>query len=223
MQPWLGHFEVASTSLLLIQPTPRLPPCAISLGHPLQADLIADFIKRATAELGKVLTAADAPAAVRLLLNDVSTFDAADPSSGGVDGSIILPEELDRPENKDLKPLVEKLAKAKAAVDAQGAERGQQPISWADTIVLAAKVGTEAAWAVERQQRASTPEGKRNSLMFPNPIAVRVGRIDATEPAPAGRVPAPGTSIEEIRAFFTKFGNKPGSLDGPFPKLPLFK
>lgn len=49
-------------------------------------------------------------------------------------------EELNRPENKALAPLVEKLRQAKAAIDAS-ANEGQGPLSWADTIVLAAKVG----------------------------------------------------------------------------------
>jgi hypothetical protein len=50
-------------------------------------------------------------------------------------------EELDRPENRDLKPLVGRLRDAKEAIDARRQE-GQAPLSWADTIVLAAKVGT---------------------------------------------------------------------------------
>ncbi len=59
-------------------------------------------------------------------------------------------EELGRPENRDLKPLVEKLGRARDAIIAQQ-RPGQDPLSWADTIVLAAKVrrfGTESEEAV---------------------------------------------------------------------------
>jgi hypothetical protein len=45
---------------------------------------------RAEAELKKVLTDADAPACLRLLLNDAGTFDLAT-KTGGCDGSIVLP------------------------------------------------------------------------------------------------------------------------------------
>jgi hypothetical protein len=58
---------------------------------------------------------------------------------------VVCSEELDRPENRDLKPLVEKLGRARDAIIAQQ-RPGQDPLSWADTIVLAAKVsrfGTE--------------------------------------------------------------------------------
>lgn len=46
--------------------------------------------KRADDELSKVLTAADAPAAMRLLLADAGSYDAAT-KTGGCDGSIVLP------------------------------------------------------------------------------------------------------------------------------------
>lgn len=34
---------------------------------------------------------------------------------------------------------------------------------------------------------------------FGNAIRVRIGRVDATEPAPAGRIPADGASLEEVQ------------------------
>lgn len=45
---------------------------------------------RAEAALAKELTAADTPLALRLLLNDAGTYDAAT-KTGGCDGSIVLP------------------------------------------------------------------------------------------------------------------------------------
>lgn len=188
-----------------------------------KADMLADTMARASAELAKVVGAADQAAALRLLVNDAGTYDAADPgSAGGVDGSVVLPEELGRPENAGLKPLVERLAKAKAAIDSQQAARGAAPFSWADTIALAAKVTTEAAWVQQRQARASTPEGKKNALMFSNPIPLRIGRVDAAAPTPAGRLPPRGAAAAEVKAFFSKLGVKPGADEGPFAKKPPF-
>jgi len=54
-------------------------------------------------------------------------------------------EELNRPENAYLKPMAEKVKAARAAVDAATPE-GSGPISIADTLVLACKVATSAAW-----------------------------------------------------------------------------
>lgn len=55
-----------------------------------KADIITELQRRAVAELNSVLTAADAPDAVRLLLHDAATFDKA-AGIGGVDGSVVLP------------------------------------------------------------------------------------------------------------------------------------
>ena len=55
-----------------------------------KADIITELQRRAVAELNNVLTAADAPDAVRLLLHDAATFDKA-AGIGGVDGSVVLP------------------------------------------------------------------------------------------------------------------------------------
>ena len=44
-----------------------------------------------------------------------------------------------------MKPVVEKLRKAKAAID-EGDKAGAGPISWADLIYLAGKATTQAGW-----------------------------------------------------------------------------
>lgn len=60
-----------------------------------------------------MLVAADAPSCMRLMLNDAGTYDPAT-KTGGLDGSIILSsEELARPENAGLGPVVDKIKKAK--------------------------------------------------------------------------------------------------------------
>lgn len=54
-------------------------------------------------------------------------------------------EELNRPENASLKPLVEKLRRAKETIDA-GRPEGQDPLSWADLLVLAARTTVQQGW-----------------------------------------------------------------------------
>ena len=66
-------------------------------------------------------------------------------------------EELGRPENRDLKPLVERLRTAKDAIDARR-QPGQNPLTWADTIVLAAKVSQELAWREDKISKAASRE-----------------------------------------------------------------
>lgn len=93
----------------------------------------------------------DASLCFRLVFNDAATYDAAT-KTGGMDGSVVLPEELGRPENKMLEPLVKRLAEAKAEIDGKAGERG--PISWADLAVLAAKVSAVKGWRELRVERA---------------------------------------------------------------------
>lgn len=117
-------------------------------------DLIADLQRRATKEIMNVLTVDDAPAAMRLLLHDAASYDAVS-KTGGVNGSIVLSEELNRPENKDLKDIVAKLSKARDAVNASKNPE-QEPLGWADTIVLAVKATQEAAWVKILRDRNPT-------------------------------------------------------------------
>lgn len=114
---------------------------------------------------------------------------------------------MSRPENKGLQPLVDRLAKAKAAVDAVNVGRGQAPLSWADTIVLAAKIATAKQWREQKISRAADPaKGAEISDKFGTPVVVSIGRSDAATPGPAGRIPAPGASPDDVRAFMTGLG-----------------
>lgn len=49
-----------------------------------------------------------------------------------------------------LKPLVAKYKEIKAAVDEENAADGQGPISWADLLVLGARVAIRKEWIVQR-------------------------------------------------------------------------
>lgn len=74
-----------------LQAAPPAPPCLFKSAAPAAA--IPSFVslqKRACEELKKVLTAADAPAAMTLLLHDAGTYDRAT-GTGGCNGSVVLP------------------------------------------------------------------------------------------------------------------------------------
>jgi L-ascorbate peroxidase len=171
-------------------------------------------------ELNKVLSSEDAPAALRLALNDAATYDAA-ARTGGANGSIVLPEELSRPENAGLKPVLAKIAAAKEAIDA-GCAPGQQKLSWADALVLAVKVTQEMVWADSK--RAKNPKnGDKLVAQFSNSIPVRLGRVDATTPDAAGLIPAGDAPATEVLAFMSRLGVKdPSALEGPFARKAPF-
>ncbi|KXZ46294.1 hypothetical protein GPECTOR_45g164 [Gonium pectorale] len=206
---------VAPAGPALAGPLPQASVPVDQLGLFQKQAQLKEFRTRAEAALKEVIGAADAPTCMRLLINDALPYDAAT-KTGGVDGSIVLPEELARPENAGLAPLVEKLAQAKAKIDAAGAEDGSGAISWADTIVLAAKVATQAEWARIKINRAQIASGGETIAgpAFGAAWPVRLGRVDATTPAPAGKVLAPDASVAEIKATFAALAVKPGTPTG---------
>jgi len=183
-------------------------------------DLLQDFQKRAEAEIKKIVTGADAPAAMRLLFNDASTYNAVE-RTGGVNGSIVLSEELKRPENKDLKDLVDRLAAARTAIAAAGPP-SQKTISWADTIVLAAKLTQQMIWYDARFVR-NPINGALLAENYANPINVTLGRVDTETPDEAGKVLPVGASAQEVLALSKTLGVKdPKDLEGPFARKAPF-
>jgi L-ascorbate peroxidase len=221
---------LAAAALAAAAPAAAPPPAAAalvertipvrSLTSGQKSAMRADFIKRAEVAMRAELSAADAPVALRLLLHDAATFDAA-AGAGGVNGSVVLSEELGRPENKDLKAAAAKIGKAKAAVDA-GARPGQAPLSWADALVLAVKTTREEEWRAAKI--ALNPvKGEGLARLASNPIPLRIGRVDAGAPDAAGRVPAPGAPPAEVAAFMGALGVKDAStLVGPFARKAPF-
>ncbi|CAL8460517.1 g46 [Coccomyxa elongata] len=180
------------------------------------------FRVRAEGELKKVLTAEDAPATLRLALHDAATFDI-NTGTGGLNGSIVLSEELNRKENESLKPIVQKLQSAKDAIDAGNAKRGMEPITWADLIVLGAKVAALKQWFAAKKARLGPgADIDTISSAFGADWPVVLGRVDSTTPDTAGRVPDPATaSVQEVRAFLRTLGTKEGAGGGPFAPKPL--
>ena len=149
VSPFVGE-NVPSAEAKLVERT--IPAKNLSAAQ--KKDLLADLQRRATKEIRKVLDVNDAPAAMRLLLHDAATYDAVT-KTGGVNGSIVMSEELQRPENKDLKDIVAKLSKARDAINASNNPE-QEPLSWADTIVLAVKATQEASWVKILRERNPT-------------------------------------------------------------------
>jgi len=169
--------------------------------------------------LATTLTAADAPAAMRLVFNDAGTYDYAT-RTGGLDGSIVMDEELKRPENASLKPLVEKLKEVKKTVDEQNAASNQAPISWSDLLVLTARLAVSKEWRVQKRKRtASDQDAALLQTAFGADWPVRLGRVDSNTPGEPNRIPQADASVEDIRSFLLQLGAKP---EGGFGYKPPF-
>lgn len=184
-----------------------------------RGDQRAEFQQRAEDVLKSILTPDDAPAVLRLAFHDAATYDVAT-KTGGFDGSIVLSDELNRPENVGLKPLVARLAEAKKQIDAGNAAIGSGPISWADTIYLAGKVSTQASWIQIKLK--GTKGGLQTVKAFGSDWPVVLGRVDNPAAAPTGRIPASDAPAEEIKQFMLALGAKPGASTGPFAPRPPF-
>ncbi|KAL9677437.1 hypothetical protein QQ045_005667 [Rhodiola kirilowii] len=128
-------------------------------------------------EIGKVLTKGKAAGVLRLVFHDAGTFDVSD-NSGGMNGSIIL--ELDRPENTGLNKSVKIVKKAKDEVDKIIS------VSWADMIAVA---GAEAV-----------------SLCGGPTIPVQLGRLDAMEADPEGKLPEETLDAASLKQCFQQKG-----------------
>jgi hypothetical protein len=142
-----------------------------------------------------------------------------------MDGSVVLSkEEATRPENDGLSALVGRIAAAKKVIDEGNAKIGSGPISWADTIMLAAKVAVEQEWRDIKLKKAANPDaGEQIVRAFGAQWDVRLGRIDSPV-AVSSRALAPGAGTEEMRDFMMRLGAKPGAGSGPLvPKPPFWE
>jgi len=183
----------------------------------------AAYLQNAIAVMREYVDASDAPGTFRLVFNDAGTYDPVT-KTGGMNGSVTSDEEMSRPENRDLKAVLAKLAKGKAAIDASPLGQSAGPISWADTLVVGAKVATDKAWDDVRVEKTGGDLAKAGTLKgFSKPFVVRIGREDNLTPGPAGVLPAPGASPEDISAFLNAFNNPDpagtkGNGGNPFAK-----
>lgn len=124
-----------------------------------------------------------APAHVRLVFHDAGTYDQR-AQNGGAHGTIRLPEELARSENNGW-------GQASMDLIAEGRTRFPE-LSWADLIAVA------GAAAI---QKCGGPM-----------IRVGLGRADAGQPAPVGRLPGGYEGAGLLKRTFARMGLQPRDL-----------
>lgn len=139
------------------------------------------------------------PDITRLVLHDAITYDSAT-KTGGLDGSIRF--ELNRPENVGLEPAVRKLESLQKDLQK---ETGLD-ISFADTEAFAGKrivfkefYDTLCA-KIAKDKKCETAYNAYGN----KPDKLRLGREDASEAGPEGRVPWVGSSPDDFKAAFKK-------------------
>ncbi len=77
---------------------------------------------------------------------------------------------------------------------------GQAAISWADLIIIAAKVATALEWSAIKNKRNPAPEGGRSIAdLFGAEWNLQLGREDATQPDPEVPIPSVNSSVDQIR------------------------
>ncbi|PNH10155.1 Thylakoid lumenal protein, chloroplastic, partial [Tetrabaena socialis] len=74
-------------------------------------------------------------------------------------------------------------------------------------------VSTQKAWYSVKVSRATIKSGGETIAgpAFGASWPVRLGRVDAAEAAPGGRVPLPTAPVAEIKAYMAALGTKPGT------------
>ncbi|CAI5526361.1 unnamed protein product [Closterium sp. Naga37s-1] len=153
------------------------------------------------------------PDILRLALNDAATYDK-ETRTGGANGSIRFSEELSRPENKGLKAALQLLEGVKARVD-KDAKGG--PISYADLIQFGAQAAVKTTFLAAATRKAGGDYTKGLNLYFAigSPgqwgfFDKQLGRADAEQADPAGRVPNwEQLSAAEIKDKFAALGLRP--------------
>ncbi|KAF3795092.1 Thylakoid lumenal protein [Nymphaea thermarum] len=156
------------------------------------------------------------PSLLTLALNDSINFDKKT-KTGGPNGSIRLSLELNRPENKGLSDALSLLEKAKLKIDSDS--RGG-PIAYADLIQFAAQAAVKSTFLASAIRKCGGNEEKGRLLytaygsngqwgLFDR----QLGRSDAQEPDPEGRIPQwDKASVQEMKDKFTSVGLGPRQL-----------
>mmetsp|Transcript_40122 Transcript_40122/g.72016 ORF Transcript_40122/g.72016 Transcript_40122/m.72016 type:complete len:367 (-) Transcript_40122:181-1281(-) len=197
------------------------------LGAIQKNEMKSQMYKRCLDVLKETLVPEDAPACMRLVLLDAGSYDVK-AKTGGMNGSVIIGDELSGEDKKALGDIIQKLKAAKKEIDdrtvAFGA--GQGPIGWADLLALAAKVAVQKEWVRTKVDRAADPAaGLQIANQFGAPFEVKLGRVDAAGADNAPPVPGMDASVEEIKGWLNKLGNRnPDASPGPFtPKAPFWE
>ncbi|MCO5610822.1 hypothetical protein L7F22_065064 [Adiantum nelumboides] len=156
------------------------------------------------------------PSLLQLALNDAATYDKAS-KSGGPNGSIYLSAELNRAENKGLAGTVQLLELLKKEIDSSS-QGG--PITWADLIQIAGQSAMKKTFlnAAIKKCGGNVEKGQSLYLAYGSTgqwgqFDKQLGRSQATEPDPEGRVlfwdQAP---VADMKAKFIQLGFKPRQL-----------
>lgn len=81
-----------------------------------------------------------------------------------------------------------------------GVHTGQEPISWADLIVLSAKVAHVLAWTRQKVKRATVASGGSTIAdAFGAAFPVPLGRVDATSADEPVKIPTQSASPAEVK------------------------
>ena len=184
-----------------------------------KADEIADYFAFASKIISENVGPSDASAAIRLAILDAGTYDIAS-KSGGISGATVInPSSLEA----GVEPLVEKLTKAKKAIDEVALRKGSKPISWADLIYLAGRSATLQNWRqIKKVKLGSIPYDNT----FDSPWDTAIGRVESSTLGP-NKAPPLTASVEEITSYLSQLGAKPGSggflsSKPPFWEQPAF-
>jgi len=132
--------------------------------------------KRVRRRLRQIITRPTGPLFLRLVYHDAVTFDPIT-NTGGMNGSIRFEEELTQPENRGLDKAIAMLAPIKTEFP---------QVSWADIIALSGAVAV---------LQAGGPD-----------IGVPIGRKDAEDADPAGRLPSPTEAWDPLRERLIAMG-----------------
>ncbi|HUB24299.1 MAG TPA: peroxidase family protein [Tepidisphaeraceae bacterium] len=132
--------------------------------------------KRVRRRLREVISRRIGPMFLRLVYHDAVTFDPVT-NTGGMNGSIRFPEELNQPENAGLDKAIAVLAPVKQEF---------ANVSWADLISLAGAVAV---------LQSGGPD-----------IGIPLGRKDSDAPDPAGRLPSPDEPWDPLRERLIAMG-----------------
>ncbi|XP_074272733.1 thylakoid lumenal 29 kDa protein, chloroplastic [Silene latifolia] len=151
-----------------------------------------------------------------LAVNDALTYDKAT-KTGGPNGSIRFSSEITRPENEGLSAALNLIEEAKKKIDS---ESKGGPISFADLIQYAAQTATKATFLASAIRKCGGNEEKGGILYNAYGSSGQwalfdknLGRTDAQEPDPEGRIPKwDKASVQEMKDKFISVGLGPRQL-----------
>jgi L-ascorbate peroxidase len=141
----------------------------------------------------------------RLVLHDSLTLDPNE-HTGGFTGSIRLPEELARPENAGLEPIVKKVEQLQKELETETGVK----VSFADTEAFTGNMIAGSEFKKTFCSRVAPPCDTPFNAYGNKPKRMLLGRSDANEPSPAGRVPGEDASLDDFYKAFSrvKLGKK---------------